>query len=142
MNNPEYIIIHTAAFKGAADIEVVRQWHFDLGWSDIGYHWYIRRDGTCQKGRDISTVGAHCIHRGMNRKSIGICFEGHGDTQRWTANQWWALVSLWRLYQPTYGLNAHEHMFGHRETGSPKTCPGLLIDCEEVREWLADATTP
>lgn len=76
MRDIEYIVIHCAATKPSMDvpIERVRKWHLDRGWSDIGYHYYITRDGKIHNGRDLSIVGAHV--RGYNKNSIGICYEG------------------------------------------------------------------
>ena len=76
MREINYIVIHCAATKPSMDvpIERVRKWHLDRGWSDIGYHYYITRDGKINKGRDLSIIGAHVI--GYNKNSIGICYEG------------------------------------------------------------------
>lgn len=76
MRDIDYIVIHCAATKPSMDvpIERVKKWHLDRGWSDIGYHYYITRDGEIHKGRKLSTIGAHV--RGYNSKSIGICYEG------------------------------------------------------------------
>jgi len=76
MRDIEYIVIHCAATKPSMDvpIERVKKWHLDRGWSDIGYHYYITRDGKINKGRDLSIIGAHV--RGYNKNSIGICYEG------------------------------------------------------------------
>ena len=33
------------------DIEVIRDWHVNgNGWSDVGYHFFIRKDGTVEDG--------------------------------------------------------------------------------------------
>ena len=79
MRDIDYIVIHCAATKPSMDvpIERVKKWHLDRGWSDIGYHYYITRDGEIHKGRKLSTIGAHV--RGYNSKSIGICYEGGID---------------------------------------------------------------
>jgi N-acetylmuramoyl-L-alanine amidase len=76
MRDINYIVIHCAATKPSMDvpIERVKKWHLDRGWSDIGYHYYITRDGKINKGRDLSIIGAHV--RGYNKNSIGICYEG------------------------------------------------------------------
>lgn len=60
------------------DIETVRGWHVnERGWSDVGYHFFIKRDGTVERGRDIERVGAHV--KGYNTSSIGICYAGGVD---------------------------------------------------------------
>ena len=51
-----------------------REDHRQRGWKDIGYHYYITRDGQVHEGRPLWQVGAHC--KGQNQHSIGICYEG------------------------------------------------------------------
>ena len=51
--------------------------HLRRGWKDIGYHYYITRDGQVHEGRPLSQVGAHC--KDHNQYSIGICYEGGLD---------------------------------------------------------------
>ncbi|MBP9551198.1 MAG: N-acetylmuramoyl-L-alanine amidase, partial [Veillonella sp.] len=41
------------------------------GWAGIGYHFVIRKDGTIERGRPLSVVGAHA--QGNNLHTIGIC---------------------------------------------------------------------
>ena len=76
MRDIDYIVIHCSATMPSMDvpIERVKKWHLQRGWSDIGYHYYITRDGEIHKGRKLSTIGAHV--RGYNKNSIGICYEG------------------------------------------------------------------
>lgn len=73
------IIIHCSAVRpnqtsSAAQID---QWHKKRGWKCIGYHYVIRRDGSIERGRPESMVGAHCLNH--NQHSIGICYEGGLD---------------------------------------------------------------
>ena len=81
MREINYIAVHCSATKPSMDvpIERVRDWHLKRGWSDIGYHYYIRRNGAIFLGRDLKTPGAHV--RGFNNESIGICYEGGIDEQ-------------------------------------------------------------
>lgn len=141
---PSYIIIHTAAARIAAGIEDIDRWHKEMGFrrkgthdlQHVGYQYYIRKDGTIQRGRDETEVGAHCKDMGMNRKSIGICFEGHGDYDAFTRAQ---RKSLSHLYQQITGRwdIPIENVLGHRETGAKKTCPGNKIDMHELRNSLS-----
>ncbi|SDZ62850.1 N-acetylmuramoyl-L-alanine amidase [Jannaschia faecimaris] len=53
--------------------------HLARGFREIGYHYFIRRDGTVETGRDLSQpgrfeTGAHS--QGENGESVGICYEG------------------------------------------------------------------
>lgn len=130
MNAPEYIILHTLAFDGEADIERVRRWHLDRGWNDVGYHYLIRRNGTFQFGRDEDTEGAHAM--GYNNRSIGIAFEGHGDHEMWTLPQLLCAFKICDRLTDEYGIPPH-NILGHRETGAKKTCPGTKIDMDAFR---------
>ena len=54
-----------------------RRDHCARGVADIGYHYYITRDGVVHAGRPLHIVGAHAT--GYNAHSIGICYEGGLD---------------------------------------------------------------
>jgi len=134
-NNPQYLIIHTAAYEGNIEWSDIDQWHRDRGWREGGYHYFINYDGSIEKGRDEDEVGAHCVDMNMNTKSIGICMEGHGDKEVWTNEQWESLEALARKEMDEYDIPI-ENVLGHRETGAPKTCPGRKIDMDDVRLLL------
>lgn len=70
------IIIHCSATREGKDYTVadIRRWHLNRGFSDIGYHYVIYRDGSVHEGRDINVGGAHCTNH--NAHSIGICYIG------------------------------------------------------------------
>ncbi|MEM1360399.1 MAG: N-acetylmuramoyl-L-alanine amidase [Pseudomonadota bacterium] len=79
MRHIDKIIWHCAATKEGQDVKTgtIRQWHFDRGWSDIGYHFVIELDGSRHAGRPLSRIGAHV--KGLNKPSIGICYVGGVD---------------------------------------------------------------
>lgn len=72
----DYIVVHCAATRPSQDISArdIDRWHRALGWSGIGYHFVIKRDGTLEHGRPSDVVGSHV--QGHNAKSIGICLVG------------------------------------------------------------------
>ena len=74
-----YIIIHCSATRETQDYtpEQLKHDHLARGFIDVGYHFYIRKDGTVTKHRRLNEVGAHC--RPFNRCSIGVCYEGGLD---------------------------------------------------------------
>lgn len=79
MRHINLIVIHCSATKksmniGASEID---QWHKDRGWSGIGYHYVIKKDGTIESGRAEEKIGAHAY--GYNKHSIGICLIGGLD---------------------------------------------------------------
>ncbi|MDP4133553.1 MAG: peptidoglycan recognition family protein [Bacillota bacterium] len=70
----EYIVLHHRA--GAGDVTSIHKLHrYTNLWAGIGYHYYVRKDGSVYTGRPKEKVGAHCS--GHNYNSVGICFEGN-----------------------------------------------------------------
>ena len=51
------ILHHAAAVKCSA--QDIHAWHLGNGWSGIGYHFLVRKDGSVYRGRPVDTVGAH-----------------------------------------------------------------------------------
>ena len=73
------IILHCSATRPTVryTFEACCRDHLRRGWRDIGYHYYVTRDGEVHEGRPLCQVGAHC--KDHNRHSIGICYEGGLD---------------------------------------------------------------
>ena len=80
-NDIKYLVLHCSASRCNQDysVEQLRRDHKARGFYDIGYHFYIRKDGTMTQHRKLLEVGAHA--RPYNRCSIGICYEGGLDEQ-------------------------------------------------------------
>jgi N-acetylmuramoyl-L-alanine amidase len=111
------------------DIDDVREWHTLRGFSDIGYHFLIKLDGTVQFGRQIDLVGAHC--HGQNYDSIGVCYVGGkctdgtlADTR--TPEQMKSLETTIAFIRSVYG---YIPCFGHNDY-SEKVCPGYNVKHE------------
>ena len=70
------IILHCTATPEGKDytVEQIRQMHLARGFSDIGYHLVIYRDGSVHEGRPMSIIGAHCL--GQNTNSVGVSYIG------------------------------------------------------------------
>lgn len=117
---------------GVAEID---KWHRARGFSQIGYHYVIRRNGIVETGRDIDNdgdideeVGAHAA--GHNSHSLGICMVGGIDEQgnadsNFTLKQWLALDSLLRQLLARYDAK----VIGHRDVDSGKECPSFDASC-------------
>ena len=119
------IIIHCSATPEGKDytVEQIRQWHKQRGFSDIGYHYVIYRDGSIHSGRPIERIGAHCLKH--NAHSIGVCYIGgiakDGKTPKDTRTdaQKESLIKLIKELKAKYP-KATVH--GHREYAN-KACP-------------------
>ena len=139
--NTKFIVLHTAAFDGEFNAEICRAWHQARGWQCEGYNFIIGKGGSLETTlRGESGIGAHCL--GLNSVSIGICLAGNGDATPWTGRQIDALRGLVQNLRFKYGLTPHQ-VIGHREVGkinaryaTTKTCPGKLIDMDEMRTIL------
>lgn len=119
------IIVHCSDsdYSHHDDISVIRDWHVkERGWRDVGYHFFIKKDGTVQKGRDLSEVGAHV--KGQNNDSIGICLSGRHD---FTSSQFTSLKSLLFDLIRMFNLKTSD-VYGHRDFDRNKTCPNFNIN--------------
>lgn len=71
------VVTHwTAHFlnQGYVGSEEIEKIHLDKGFSTIGYHYVIKRDGTLQRGRPVNRPGAHALENEHNKYSIGVAF--------------------------------------------------------------------
>lgn len=70
------LIWHCSATREGQDftVEDIRSWHKQRGWSDIGYHYVVYRDGRIMAGRPIGQIGAHV--EGHNTGTVGCCYVG------------------------------------------------------------------
>ena len=123
------LIVHCSATPEGKDysVEDIRNDHKKQGWSDIGYHYVIYRDGSVHLGRDVDLVGAHC--EGHNANSIGIVYVGgmsadgkkNEDTR--TEAQKLALLDLLVKLKKLY---PNAEISGHRNYDKKgKTCPNF-----------------
>lgn len=128
-----FLVVHCSATRCNQDytVEQLRHDHILRGFRDIGYHFYIRKDGTLTQHRSLLEVGAHA--RPYNRCSIGICYEGGLDASgkphdtRTQAQRERMRDLLRRLLQ----LFPKAKVVGHRDLpgATPKECPCFDVTC-------------
>lgn len=99
--------------------EVIREWHRQRGFTDIGYHFVITKDGVLHRGRDESAVGAHVA--GHNARSIGVCLSGR---KRFTDIQFLTLEKTLKDLCKKYGLEKKD-ILAHNDLDKGKTCPNF-----------------
>lgn len=103
------VVLHHRAGNG--DIESIHTQHLKNGWAGVGYHFYIRKDGTVYEGRPIAYVGSHC--KGNNSCSIGVCLEGDFRKEMPTLEQLKAVKEVYEMVRKTY-RNIYK-MVNHRD---------------------------
>lgn len=145
------IVVHGAWTKSGVDVgvETIRKWHTDpkeqggRGWSDIGYHYVITRDGAQQEGRPVERKGAHVA--GHNDDTIGIVLVGGREDEtpdtaglpeeakqemlwefNYTRAQTSSLIVLVESLRDIYRKRLE--VLGHRDyPGVTKRCPGFDV---------------
>ena len=125
-NNPNKIIIHNADHPNCSvyDVDI---WHKGNGWSGIGYHYFIRKDGSVWTGRPENAKGAHTI--GQNSSSIGICLEGALMREKPTRAQ---LNSLYYLIADIRARRGNLPVYGHKDFNNTD-CPGINFPLEQFK---------
>jgi N-acetylmuramoyl-L-alanine amidase len=131
------IIVHCSATPEGEGltVEQIRRDHKAQGWSDIGYHYVIYRDGSIHDGRDVDIQGAHCAEGGGNVGSIGVCYVGGLEKRRAgvaynqlkpkdtrTLAQKAALIKLLTDLKTIY---PNAKIYGHRDFTNKKACPSF-----------------
>ena len=137
MKSPEavrFIVLHCSATRCNQNytVDQLMRDHKARGFRTIGYHFYIRRDGTLSQHRRLLEVGAHA--RPYNRCSIGICYEGGLDENGKPANTLTAeqYERIKDLIAELKQLFPHAKVVGHRDLPgtTPKDCP--CLDAEKL----------
>lgn len=127
MNRPKKVILHCAASPDTDNkvhygMEGLRDTHVrENGWNDIGYHWYITRDGELHKCREENVKGAHV--KSHNKDTLGVCYEG---SHLPTVAQVSTLCDLYRQIKSVHGIEWVDWEPHYRY--SKKDCPGFAIE--------------
>ena len=113
------VFIHCSASDNPAhdNVATMRAWHLQRGWSNVGYHLFIRKDGVIESGRPLEITPA--AQAGHNTGTIAICLHGL-DIDKFTQAQFASLRVLCAQINNQYGGKLTFH--GHREVAA-KACP-------------------
>ena len=102
------------------DISVIENWHKARGFDGVGYHWFIKSDGTIQEGRSVHRIPA--AQKGHNTGSLAVCLHGRNE---FTEQQFKSLLYLANECNKLYtGLRVR----AHNEVDEGKTCPNFHLD--------------
>lgn len=132
----DFIVWHCSATRphqdiGAKEIDIM---HKKRGWSGIGYHFVIRRNGVLEAGRALEDSGAHV--RGYNHRSVGICMVGGISpegvpTSNFTSEQWNTASVVQHFLETLY---SKAETLGHRDLSSDRNQDGKITEDEWMKE--------
>lgn len=154
LTSVDALIIHCSATPPTHDWDVVTmdRVHRQRGFTCVGYHFIITRDGRIQIGRPEDRMGAHCRDQGYNHRSLGICLVGglsstpvaHVPGSPWNGSDAEAnftvaqMDALDRLIDHLQDKHGDVPVKGHRNVrGVNKACPSFDVDT-----WLRTKEVP
>ena len=122
-----HISVHHSATPANISLDLIAKYHVEThGWPGIGYHFYIKPDGTIYQTNRLETISYHT--RDNNSYTVGICVAGTFNDTVPTPAQMNSAAHLiaWLMEKLDIPL---ENVKGHKEYVSTQ-CPG--------EEWLKD----
>ncbi len=137
---PIGIVVHCTAGRKTASAEDINQVHIkERGWSMIGYHYLIRRDGNSwvvEAGRPEYAMGAHCKENKRNYTHLGVAVAGNYETEPIEEEAFQLLLDWVTELAAKYEMDVENITYHRREQQSagvkhPKACPGKYI----INRW-------
>lgn len=126
------IVHHTASSAKNQTAESIRRYHMDVRcYSDIGYHFVIRDNGTVEYGRPVKRRGAHA--KGNNWDSIGVVMTGNFEVSSPSQAQLNSLYEVLEIGLDEYSLS-EDKIYGHNEIPYATACPGKNVDMAAIRK--------
>lgn len=123
---PKGIVWHHAA-ASSCTADQIHQWHLGNGWSGIGYHFFVSKEGKVYRGRPESKLGGHTLNAS---NWLGVCAEGNYASESMPAAQLKALQGLHRYLHRKYDGIADKK---HKDMpGNSTACPGAKYPFAKV----------
>lgn len=129
------IVLHHADASNCT-VNMVHNWHLNNGWSGIGYHFLVRKDGTVYEGRPLNAIGSHCL--GQNNDSIGICFEGNFEKEKMGSEQLKVGTELVLDLMKRFNIPTSK-IYGHKDLLAT-SCPGKNFPLSHFKSIDVSAT--
>ncbi|WP_072060838.1 glucosaminidase domain-containing protein [Clostridium novyi] len=134
-NEPKQIFLHHLEWSKCTVYDVDRCHKNDFGWSGIGYHFFVAKDGNIYRGRPEGAIGAHC--KGHNTNTLGIGAEGNYMNETMPQAQKNAIIQLCKYLCNKYGIT---DVRGHKEAPYSTDCPGVNYPLEEIKSAVKGQT--
>lgn len=130
-------IFHNSGTTVRQAVEIIHNYHKNSrGYAGIGYHFYIRHDGSIYRGRPEDMQGAHAY--GANHDSIGVCFEGDLNQEYLTQEQINSGRELTQYLREKYG---NIEFTEHRKVCNT-SCPGKNFNIKDIINGQATEDKP
>lgn len=129
------IFLHNSGVTVLQSVENIHNYHKNIGYSGIGYHYYIRKDGKNYKGRPDDMVGAHAQGDKANYDSVGICFEGDFNKETMGETQKQAGIELVDYLKKKYNITKVQK---HSEVNNT-SCPGKNFPFDAIVNGVVTA---
>ncbi|WP_158212388.1 N-acetylmuramoyl-L-alanine amidase [Natranaerobius trueperi] len=127
----KFLIIHHTGVSLDQRVETINNFHKnDRGWAGIGYHFYIRQNGSIYRGRPITKQGVHTSS--VNSKSLAVCLAGNFNSNKPEEfpDQKEALIDLLAWLSHEFPNTTLEK---NREFNNT-SCPGDNFNIHQIRE--------
>ncbi len=116
------------------NILTIKKWHtsqppLGRGWNDVGYHFFIRNDGTIEIGRPIDSLPAAV--EGHNQGMIAICLHGK-EINDFNLKQFDQLEKLVKFLMIVFQIKK-ENIQGHNFWNKGKLCPVFNVEIFKKR---------
>ena len=125
------IVIDSTETKPNSDTTIrdVDEWHRIAGRLKVGHHFFIRRDGLIEVGRNLNEVGAHTKEH--NADSVSVCLAGGLNTRDVVAPDYEKpqMESLFTLILTLTYMYPKAKVVGHRDLSKTEK-PSF-----NVKEW-------
>jgi hypothetical protein len=114
---PHTTFLHCSASDNPLhdDVTVIRSWHLLNGWKDVGYHFYIKKNGNIQVGRSVELTPAAQV--GFNTGTLAICL---GGLNTFSEEQF---ITLRTLCKQINAAHRQMRFRGHKEVDKTRLCP-------------------
>jgi len=133
------LIWHCAATPEGKDFTVddIRAWHRQRGWSDVGYHYIVYRDGRIMLGRPVGQTGSHVA--GRNTGTVGCCYIGgvsaDGKAPKDTRTPAQKSSMLW-LTEQLIKKHRIPKVTGHNDHTNAKACPSFKVGSDPLGQLV------
>lgn len=130
----EYVVIHHIAAKQGSVNDICNVHFGEHQWSTIGYHYYVRKDGTIIQLKPDNEVAPHALY--FNNNCVAICLEGNFSDEFIEDVQKEALLYITEKMLDKYHLTADKVLRHCDLRGNNTECPGTKFNIEEIRKCL------